>query len=91
MLCSNRLATLSDLDPLVSLSPSLRTLSLMHNPCAKLADYRAYVIHLLPQLHSLDFAKVKPKVSRSARNRLMQSMPRGWVQVARRDALCVQS
>lgn len=66
MLCSNRLATLSDLDPLVSLSPSLRTLSLMHNPCAKLADYRAYVIHLLPQLHSLDFAKVKPKVSRFA-------------------------
>jgi hypothetical protein len=64
MLCSNRLSSLSDLDPLVSLSPSLRTLSLLHNPCAKLADYRAYVIHLLPQLHSLDFAKVKPKVSR---------------------------
>lgn len=57
---NNRLSSLSDLDALSCLT-SLRTLSLMQNPCCRLADYRAYVIHLLPNLHSLDFAKVKPK------------------------------
>jgi len=65
MLCNNRLASLSDLDPLSSLL-SLRTLSLLNNPVARLADYRLYVIHLLPRLHSLDFAKVKPKEREAA-------------------------
>lgn len=60
ILTHNRLATLADLDALACLT-SLRTLSLLHNPCTTLANYRAYVIHLLPQLTSLDFAKVKPK------------------------------
>ena len=65
MLCNNRLASLPDLDPLSSFS-SLRTLSLSRNPVASLADYRAYVIHLLPKLHSLDFEKVKPKEREAA-------------------------
>lgn len=65
MLCNNRLSSLSDLDALSSFS-SLRTLSLARNPVAALADYRAYVIHLLPRLHSLDFARVKPKEREAA-------------------------
>jgi hypothetical protein len=59
ILTNNRFSALTDLDPLACLT-TLRTLCLRQNPITTHADYRAYVIHLLPNLHSLDFAKVKP-------------------------------
>lgn len=59
LLTNNRFAAFADLDPLACLT-QLRTLCLRHNPINTHADYRAYVIHLLPNLHSLDFARVKP-------------------------------
>jgi U2 small nuclear ribonucleoprotein A' len=82
MLCNNRVASLSDLDPLSCLR-SLRTLSLLHNPVSRLADYRLYVIHLLPHLHSLDFAKVKPKEREAA---LMQFGPPPTAQALQEQA-----
>jgi U2 small nuclear ribonucleoprotein A' len=58
-------------------------LSLLHNPVSRLADYRLYVIHLLPHLHSLDFAKVKPKEREAA---LMQFGPPPTAQALQEQA-----
>lgn len=62
VLSNNDFAKLSELDNLASLR-ALRTLSLIDNAVTKLPDYRAYVLHLLPGLRTLDFQKVKQKVS----------------------------
>jgi len=66
LLTSNKIENLSDLDPLGELR-SLKLLSLVNNPVAKLKNYRIYVIHLLPQLKLLDFLKVKASEKRQAR------------------------
>eukprot|EP01116_Phalansterium_solitarium_P007183 TRINITY_DN19701_c0_g1_i1.p1 TRINITY_DN19701_c0_g1~~TRINITY_DN19701_c0_g1_i1.p1 ORF type:complete len:258 (+),score=54.76 TRINITY_DN19701_c0_g1_i1:81-854(+) len=60
VLSNNRLANLTDIDPLSAL-PSLRRLSLLDNLITKKQHYRLYVIHKIPQLKLLDFRKVKPK------------------------------
>jgi len=62
ILTNNKLTSLSDLDPLATLT-SLRTLSLLENPVSLKNNYRLYVIHLLPKLRLLDFKKVKQRVS----------------------------
>lgn len=60
ILSNNKIANLSDIDPLNDL-PSLTTLSLINNPVAKHNNYRLYVIYKLPLLRVLDFHKIKPK------------------------------
>ena len=61
MLGNNRLASLSDLDPLSSL-PRLRYLSLLDNPVTKQPGYRLYLIARCKQLKVLDFRKVRQQV-----------------------------
>jgi len=61
ILTNNKIASLSDLDPLACFT-RLRTLSLLENPVTLKPNYRLYVIHLLPQLRLLDFRKIKQKV-----------------------------
>lgn len=39
----------------------LKTLSLVENPISYRADYRAYIIQLLPQLQFLDFQRISLK------------------------------
>jgi len=58
MLTNNRLLTLRDLEPLAALH-SLTHLSVQHNPVAKEANYRLFLIARLPKLKALDFRKVK--------------------------------
>lgn len=60
ILTGNHIEELGDLDPLISLE-NLTCLSLLHNPVTAKAHYRLYVIHKLPQLHLLDFRKVRMK------------------------------
>jgi len=54
---------ISDLVEVKALSSikTLRTLSLIDNPCTKKQHYRLYVIHTLPQLKLLDFRNIKQK------------------------------
>lgn len=58
VLTNNNLATLTQLEPLAQLQ-SLVALSLVDNPVTKVADYRAFVIALLPKLRVLDYQRVK--------------------------------
>ena len=58
VLTNNRIKSLSEVDKLAAL-PNLATLSLVDNPVARQAHYRAYVIDKLPSLRVLDFKKVK--------------------------------
>jgi len=58
MLSNNRLLTLRDLEPLASLQ-TLTHVSIQHNPVAKEANYRLFLIARLPKLKALDFRKVK--------------------------------
>lgn len=71
ILTNNRIANLSDLDALASL-PSLSTLSLVDNVVTRRPNYRAYVIHKIPELKALDFRKVTPK-ERAAAKQLFSS------------------
>ena len=71
ILTNNRIANLSDLDALAGF-PSLSSLSLVDNPVSRRPNYRAYVIHKVPQLKILDFRKIKPK-ERDAANELFAS------------------
>ena len=61
MLTGNRIAQLSEVDHLVCFT-KLDTLSLSGNPVTKRKYYREYVIHKLPQLHVLDFQRIRPRV-----------------------------
>jgi len=58
MLTNNRLLTLRDLEPIAALQ-TLTHLSVQHNPVAKEANYRLFLIARLPKLKALDFRKVK--------------------------------
>lgn len=58
ILTNNALSELGDLEPLMSCK-NLTHLSVLDNPVTKKAHYRLYVIYKLPQLHVLDFNKVK--------------------------------
>ncbi|RQM18149.1 hypothetical protein DD237_000156 [Peronospora effusa] len=60
MLTGNRIAQLSEVDHLVCFT-KLDTLSLSGNPVTKRKYYREYVIHKLPQLHVLDFQRIRPR------------------------------
>jgi len=60
ILSNNKLSQLKDLFPLSTLS-SLQLLSLRANPVCTQPLYRMFVIHLLPSLHVLDFAKIRPR------------------------------
>ena len=71
ILTNNRIANLSELDGFAQF-PSLSTLSLVDNPVTRRPNYRAYVIHKVPQLKVLDFRKIKPK-ERDAAAQLFQS------------------
>eukprot|EP00644_Phytophthora_capsici_P011101 jgi/Phyca11/110631/e_gw1.18.114.1 len=61
MLTGNRIAQFSEIDNLVCFS-KLDTLSLNANPVTKRKYYREYVIYKLPQLHVLDFQRIRPRV-----------------------------
>ncbi|GMF09381.1 unnamed protein product [Phytophthora lilii] len=62
MLTGNRIAQLSEVDHLASFV-KLDTLSLSGNPVTKRKYYREYVIHKLPQLHVLDFQRIRPRAA----------------------------
>lgn len=62
ILTSNNIQELGDLDPLASVK-TLTLLSLLRNPVTNKKHYRLYVINKIPQIHVLDFQKVKLKVS----------------------------
>lgn len=57
VLTNNEVAYFADLKHLKSL-PSLQYLSLLDNPVRSKPHYRAYLVHVLPGLKLLDFAKV---------------------------------
>ncbi len=63
-----------DLRPLGSLQ-KLKHLSLIDNTVTKKADYRLYVLSILPQLKVLDFQKVKDKVRVGEEDRCSN---KGW-------------
>lgn len=56
---------MSELDNLATFS-QLKTLSLTDNPVTRRPNYRAYVIHKLPNLAVLDYRKIKPKEREAA-------------------------
>lgn len=58
ILTNNAISELGDLEPLIKCK-KLTHLSLLDNPVTKKAHYRLFVIYKLPQLHVLDFNKVK--------------------------------
>lgn len=58
ILTNNALSELGDLEPLISCK-QLTHLSVLDNPVTKKPHYRLFVIYKLPQLHVLDFNKVK--------------------------------
>ncbi|CAH0475598.1 unnamed protein product [Peronospora belbahrii] len=60
MLTGNRIAQLSEVDHLACFT-KLDTLSLSGNPVTKRKYYREYVIYMLPQLHVLDFQRIRPR------------------------------
>lgn len=62
VLTNNRIVNLVEIDPLASLR-ELKFLCLLDNNITKKPNYRLYVIHKLKSLRSLDFNKVKLKVS----------------------------
>eukprot|EP00457_Paulinella_chromatophora_P010410 gb/GEZN01010510.1/.p1 GENE.gb/GEZN01010510.1/~~gb/GEZN01010510.1/.p1 ORF type:complete len:253 (-),score=49.14 gb/GEZN01010510.1/:433-1191(-) len=65
LLTNNKIAHLADLDPLSEFK-KLTHLSLVNNPVTKKEHYRLYVIHKLPSLLILDFAKVKAQERKEA-------------------------
>jgi len=58
VLTNNMVKELGDLVPLASL-PKLTQLSLLENPVTRIQHYRAFCIYKFPQLHILDYHKVK--------------------------------
>lgn len=58
VLTNNRISRIEDVEALGRLK-SLRHLSLIDNPVTKLRFYRSSVIHAVPQLRWLDFARVR--------------------------------
>ena len=57
ILTNNRLANLGELEHLVGLTKLIH-LSLLDNPVVLRPHYRAYVIHKIPSLKTLDYAKI---------------------------------
>ncbi|ETK74375.1 hypothetical protein L915_18831 [Phytophthora nicotianae] len=72
MLTGNRIAQLSEVDHLACFA-KLDTLSLSGNPVTKRKYYREYVIYKLPQLHVLDFKRIRPR-DREAANAFFNSV-----------------
>eukprot|EP00040_Diaphanoeca_grandis_P011186 m.57306 g.57306 ORF g.57306 m.57306 type:complete len:237 (-) comp22363_c1_seq1:251-961(-) len=64
-LSNNLIAELGDLKPLAKLA-KLSRVCLTGNPVAKLANYRMYLIFLLPELKLLDYNKVKDQERKDA-------------------------
>lgn len=73
VLTNNKISYLYEVDHIASLK-KLDTLSLMENPVTLQANYRAYVIHKIPQLRTLDFTKISKKERDDART-LFSSPP----------------
>ncbi|CAF1250770.1 unnamed protein product [Adineta steineri] len=65
MLNNNTLQELSDIDQLSTI-PKLAHVSFARNPIAMLKDYRLYVIHLLPNLRTLDYNRITQKEREAA-------------------------
>ncbi len=61
ILNNNLLQELTDIDPLSTLS-NLFHVSFARNPIAMKKDYRLYIIHMLPNLRTLDFNRITQKV-----------------------------
>jgi len=66
MINNNMLQELSDIDPLATL-PKLAHVSFARNPIAMKKDYRLYVIHMLPNLRTLDYNRITQKEREAAR------------------------
>jgi U2 small nuclear ribonucleoprotein A' len=60
ILTNNKVSHLYEIDHIASLK-KLDTLSLLENPVALQPNYRAYVIHKIPHLKTLDFMKISKK------------------------------
>ncbi|CAF1024217.1 unnamed protein product [Adineta ricciae] len=60
ILNNNSLQNLTDIDPLSTL-PKLAHVSFIGNPIAMTKDYRLYIIHMLPNLRTLDFNRITNK------------------------------
>ncbi|EEY64197.1 U2 small nuclear ribonucleoprotein A', putative [Phytophthora infestans T30-4] len=71
MLTGNRIAQFSEVDRLTCFT-KLDTLTLSGNPVTKRKYYREYVIYKLPQLHVLDFQRIRPR-DREAANTFFNS------------------
>ncbi|UJR28604.1 hypothetical protein I4U23_009837 [Adineta vaga] len=66
MLNNNTLQELTDIDPLATI-PKLAHVSFARNPISMLKDYRLYVIHMLPNLRTLDSNRITQKEREAAR------------------------
>lgn len=66
MLNNNALQELTDIDPLGTI-PKLAHVSFARNPIAMKKEYRLYVIHMLPNLRTLDCNRVTQKERDAAR------------------------
>lgn len=66
VLNNNRLASLSEIDHLATLS-KLELLSLLDNPVTEKLHYRLYTIFKIPSLKMLDFQKVKQQEREAAK------------------------
>lgn len=66
ILTGNQIEELGDVDVLTNLK-NLTTLSLLHNPITAKQHYRLYIIHKFPQLHLLDFRKIRMKEREEAK------------------------
>ena len=80
MLTGNRIAQLAEVDHLVGFA-KLDTLSLSGNPVTKRKYYREYVIHKLPQLHVLDFQRIRPRVGSFCGVMLLFTLVPRWKQL----------
>jgi U2 small nuclear ribonucleoprotein A' len=74
ILSNNKISHLYEIDNIAGLK-KIQTLSLMDNPVAFQSHYRAYVIHKIPQLKTLDFAKITKKEKEETK--LLFSSPAG--------------
>ncbi|UJR20918.1 hypothetical protein I4U23_024027 [Adineta vaga] len=71
ILNNNSLQVLTDIDALSTLA-KLAHVSFVGNPIAMTKDYRLYVIHILPNLRTLDFNRITGK-EREASNKIYKS------------------
>lgn len=82
MLTNNKIAHLSDLQPLGTFASTLTHLSLLGNPVTRSSkSYRVFLISLLPKLEFLDFSKVKSS-ERAAAAKFAERIKSGEISIS---------